>query len=111
VAFEPGIVIFPPGPGAAPSSKESSCPLSLTFITLPAAVLLVVLTSLLATLPDDVTPVVARVGELTFVLVVPVALVPLVVDRVGDLTFALAVPLVAARIRGGSSNAGALASG
>ena len=108
MAFEPGIVIFPPGPGAAPSSKESSCPLSLTFITAPVAFPLVVLRPLSTTLPDDGTLVLDRVWDLTFVLVVP-----LVVDRVGDLTFVLVVPLVVARVAGGgrSSNAGALLSG
>ena len=56
---------LPFGPGVAPSSRESSCPLSLTLITLPVFFPLV-------------TFVVDRVAELTFVLVV----VPLVVDRV-----------------------------
>jgi hypothetical protein len=93
VLFEPGIVIFPPGPGTAPSSRESSCPLSLTFITTPVAFLLVTL-------------VLDRVWELTFVLVVP-----LVVDRVGDLTLVVVVPLVAAMVAGGSLNGGALLSG
>ncbi len=55
VLFEAGIVIFPPGPGTAASSRESSCPLSLTLITLPVAFLLVVLRSLLTIVPDDVT--------------------------------------------------------
>ena len=55
---------LPFGPGVAPSSRESSCPLSLTLITLPVFFPLV-------------TFVVDRVAELTFVLVV----VPLVVDR------------------------------
>src|SRR6266849_7862953 len=50
VLFEAGIVIFPPGPGVAPSSRESSCPLSLTFITAPVFFPLV-------TLPPDVTDV------------------------------------------------------
>src|SRR5439155_4221562 len=93
VVFEAGIVIFPPGPGEAASSMESSCPLSLTFITAPVAFPLLVL-------------VVDRVGELTFVVVVT-----RVLDRVGELTFVLVVPLVVATITGGSSNAGALVTG
>ena len=75
--FEPEIVIFPPGPGSAPSSRESSCPLSRTLITVRVVFALVTL-------------VVDRVGDLTVVLVA--ALV--VVDRVGDLTVVLVVPLV-----------------
>ena len=51
---EPGIVILPPGPGAAPSSRESNCPLSLTLITLPVLLPLVVV-------PPDVTVVGALV--------------------------------------------------
>jgi hypothetical protein len=46
--FEGGIVIFPPGPGAAPSSRESNSSELLTLITL-----LALLTS--ATLPPVVT--------------------------------------------------------
>ena len=90
VVFEAGIVIFPPGPGAAASSKESNCSVLLTSITLPVFFPLVVLRSLLTIVPDDVT---------------------LVLDRVWALIFALAVPLVVTRITGGSSNAGALLSG
>ena len=84
---------LPFGPGVAPSSRESSCPLSLTLITLPVFFPLV-------------TFVVDRVAELTFVLVV----VPLVVDRVLVLTFVLDVPLVV-RVPGGgrSSNGGGVA--
>jgi len=86
---------LPFGPGVAPSSRESSCPLSLTLITLPVFFPLV-------------TFVVDRVAELTFVLVV----VPLVVDRVLVLTFVLDVPLVV-RVPGGgrSSNGGGVAPG
>jgi hypothetical protein len=63
-----------------------------------------------------------RAGELTFVLVVPLAVdrvgdlrfvlvVPLVVDRVLVITFALDVPLVVVGLAGGgrSSNAGGAA--
>ena len=82
---------LPFGPGVAPSSRESSCPLSLTLITLPVFFPLV-------------TFVVDRVAELTFVLVV--------VDRVLVLTFVLDVPLVV-RVPGGgrSSNGGGVAPG
>ena len=81
---------LPFGPGVAPSSRESSCPLSLTLITLPVFFPLV-------------TFVVDRVAELTFVLVV--------VDRVLVLTFVLDVPLVVVGVAGGgrSSNAGGAA--
>ena len=50
--FEAGIVILPPGPGAAASSRESNWPVLLTFITAPAGFLLVVLRLPSTTLPD-----------------------------------------------------------
>ena len=61
VLFEAGIVIFPPRPGAAPSSRESNASVLLTLIAGPVAFLLVVLTLLPSTLPDDATLVPDRV--------------------------------------------------
>ncbi len=51
VLFEAGIVIFPPGPRTAPSSRASNCSVLLTLITVPVVFLLVV------PLPLDVTVV------------------------------------------------------
>ena len=103
---EAGIVIFPPEPGAAPSSRESNSSELLTLIAVPVFFPPVVLRSLLPTLAEDVTLVLDRVWELTFGLVGL-----LVVDRVGDLTVVLVVTLVAARVTGGggSSNGGGVA--
>src|SRR6266487_2732981 len=94
VAFEAGTVIFPPGPGTAPSSRESNWSVLLTLIAVPVVFLLLV------------TFVLDRVLVLTFVLVVLV-----VVDRVGDLTVVLVVAVVVARVVGGgrSSNVGGVA--
>jgi len=103
VVVEAGIVIFPPEPGAAPSSRESNSSELLTLIALPVFFPPVTLLSV-------ATVVLDRVLLLIFVLVVPV-----VVDRVGDLTVVLAVTLVldvtVADVGGGSLNGGALESG
>ena len=95
---EAGIVIFPPGLGAAPSSRESNSSELLTLIALPVFFPLV-------TLLPVATVVLDRVLLLTVVLVGPV-----VVDRVGDLTVVLAVTLAldvtVGDVGGGSSNGG-----
>src|SRR6266581_1020341 len=93
VLFPAGIVIFPPGLGAAPSSRESNSSELLTLIALPVFFPLVVLRSLPPPLAEDVPPVLDRVGDLTVVLFVVV----LVVAVVGA--------------SGGSPNGGALESG
>ena len=102
---EAGTVIFPPGLGATPSSMESNSSELLTLIALPVFFPLVVLRSLPPTLAEDVTLVLDRVLLLTVVLVGPV-----VVDRVGDLTVVLAVTLAldvtVGDVGGGSSNGG-----
>ena len=105
--LEPETVTLPSEPAATPSSRESNWLLSLMLIVLPVPVLLLVLRFLSTILSDDVTVVLERVWELSFVLVVP-----LLVDRVEDLTLVLVVLLVVATVAGGgSSNAGALLSG
>ena len=58
VLIEAGIVIFPPGPTTAPSSRASNCSVLLTLITVLVVFPLVPL-------------VVDRVGDLTVVLDVP----------------------------------------
>ena len=65
--FEAGIVILPDESGAAPSSRESSCPLSPTFITRPVGLP----RPRPPMVPDDATFVVGGVREPPFVLVVP----------------------------------------
>jgi len=92
VLFPAGIVIFPPGLGAAPSSRESNSSELLMLIALAVLFPLVVLRSLPPPLAEDVPPVLDRVGDLTVVFVV-----------------VLVVAVVGAS--GGSLNGGALESG
>jgi len=96
VLVEAGIVIFPPGPAAAPSSMESNSSELLTLTAVPVFFPVAVLRSLPPTLAEDVTLVLDRVWELTVVLVGL-----LVVERVGDLTVVLAVLLVVVGVAGG----------